>query len=141
MYADQAYMVDAYGESEMIRLTDRTGDVGAIVASVLNQALAAATATINGYLQSRYPLPLNAVPANLSQYCADIARYYLYDNTASAAVEKRYEDALAWLDKVATGKINIGPDEAGEPAAQSNNTASVESAGTVFGRQGSKGFI
>lgn len=140
MYATQQFMTNAFGERELIQLTDRDGDTQAIVVAVLESALQSATAVINGYLQSRYSLPLQVVPTILEQQCADIARYYLYDNQVPEVVKARYDAAIKWLEAVATGKMNIGPDESGA-TLPSNNFATIESAGSVFARNKSKGFI
>lgn len=140
VYATSSQMVARFGEAELISLTDRDGSAGTIVASVLDVALDDATALINGYLAGRYTLPLATPPEMLERLCCDIARYGLYDNGASEQISKRYDDAVRYLEQVAAGKITLGVATQGE-APVSNDLPVIESGGSVFNRQISKGFI
>lgn len=141
-YATKAEMVERFGEQELIELTDRNGTAGAIVDSVLDAALADASADIDGYLGGRYPLPLAVVPKVLNRHACDLARYYLYDNrlddTHPAA--RRYKAAIRLLEQVAAGKVQLGLDAEGE-ALDTHDQAEMESQPTVFSREQSKGFI
>jgi phage gp36-like protein len=140
MYAVTEDMTTRFGEEELIHLTDRDANQGAIDAVVLDQALADASAEIDGYLGGRYALPLASVPAVLTRICCDIARYHLYDEHAPERVEKRYDDSIAYLVRVGTGSIGLGLADEGDES-QSNNTAEITSDGRVFSRETSKGFI
>ena len=53
---------------------------------------------VNGYLSVRYVLPLTFVPLLVSNWVADIVRFKLWDNKASAEVRQRYEDVLRQLE-------------------------------------------
>ncbi|MBU2967061.1 DUF1320 family protein [Amphritea sp. 2_MG-2023] len=140
MYATRSDMTNRFGEEELILLTDRDGTTGAIDDTVLNQALADASAEVDGYIGGRYTLPLPTVPDVLVRICCDIARYLLHDEHAPERIEKRYDNSINFLGKLGSGKISLGmPDEGG--ASPSNNTAQMCSDGRVFGRQNSKGFI
>lgn len=127
-YATQQNLVDRFGETEIIQLTDRE-NVGAIDADVLNQAIADADAEIDGYLASRYPVPIVPTPSILALYCGDIVRYRLYDDGATDEVRRRYDDAIKFLRLAAEGKVRLGADE---PAAVGG--AQMETGGRVFGR-------
>lgn len=140
VYATSAQMQARFGEAELISLTDRDGSAGTIVASVLDVALHDATARINGYLAGRYTLPLAAVPEMIERLCCDIARYGLYDKGANEQVSKRFDDAVRFLEKVAAGTITLGITTQGESPV-SHDLPVIESGGSVFNRQISKGFI
>jgi phage gp36-like protein len=77
----------------------------------IDAALDAATGTVNGYLASRYDLPLSSVGEDVKQACADVAAYRLasrhgYANEgANADLRQRYDDAIAWLRDVAKGLV------------------------------------
>jgi len=111
-YATQQHMVDRFGETELIQLTDRD-NTGAIDSNVLARAIADADAEINGYLIGQYALPLASTPDILITYACDIVRYRLYDDRATEQVTKRYDAALKFLRMVAEGKIALGLDQTG----------------------------
>lgn len=138
-YATQQDMIDRFAQTELVELTDRS-NTGNIDTTVLNRSLSDADVLIDGYLQGRYTLPLVTVPKVLSLYAGDIARYLLYDNQAPEQVEKRYDDAIKFLQQVAQGKITLGLSAAGESPAEADG-AQMESGGSVFKREDSTGFI
>lgn len=138
-YATQQHMVDRFGDTELVQLTDRT-NAGYIGTAVLNQAIADADTEINGYLAGRYALPLTSTPPVLITYACDIARYRLYDDRASEQVTKRYNDALKFLQMVAKGDISLGLDTSGTPPPSSGGPT-VEAAERVFTRDSLKDFL
>jgi phage gp36-like protein len=131
-YCTKQNLIDRFREDELIQLTDEAG-AGVINDTVLNQAIGDADGEINSYLAGRYTLPLASVPEVLVLKACDIARYYLYDEAVPDVVQKRYDNAIAWLKLVAKGDISLGLDGAG---AEMDSTGSPEmhSAGSVFGR-------
>lgn len=131
-YAAIDDLVSRFGESEIIQLTDREVS-GALDDAVAQQALDDASAEIDGYLQSRYTLPLATVPAALARVCADIARYRLYDDHASEQIRDRYRDAIRWLEGVSRGNVSLGLADDGS-APTSGGTANVVADGRAFAR-------
>lgn len=106
-YATLADLIAAFGEQEMLDLTDRDED-GVADAAVLASAQARAQSVIDGYLAGRYALPLAApYPAALSGADADIQRYLLYDNEAPDRVKEAFGWAMNWLKDVASGKVAL----------------------------------
>ncbi len=136
-YCTHQNLIDRFTEEELIQLTD-TSNSGAIDYTVLDAAITDASAEIDGYL-AKYPLPLAVVPTILTRLCCDIARYFLYDDMAPEPIEKRYERAIEYLQRVAAGKISLGIDNQGQQPTPSEG-AMMESGGRVFGRD-DKGFI
>lgn len=140
-YATQQDMVDRFAQTELVQLTNPDNPAATTVnATVLGQALADADAAIDGYLQSRYTLPLAVVPKVILRYACDIARYFLYDDRATEQVEKRYNDAIKFLEQVAKGAITLGLSATGAQPAEAGG-AQMESDTPVFQREDSKGFI
>jgi phage gp36-like protein len=129
-YVTQQQLIDRFGEAELIQLTDRE-NTGAIDAVVLAQAIGDAGAEIDGYLASRYQLPIAPPPAILTLYAGDIVRYRLYDDGATEEVRKSYDDAIKFVRLVGEGKLRLGA-AADEPVASGG--AQMESGGRVFGR-------
>lgn len=110
-------LIDRYGETEILELTDRDQS-GSVDQTVAERAIDDASAEVDGYIGSRYDLPLDSPPAVLTRIAADIARYRLYDNLATEEVRKRYEDALRFLKSVGKGEISLG---ASEPPASTGS--------------------
>lgn len=120
VYGSIQALIDRFGERELIQISDRTGQADGVDDAVANRALEDAGAEIDGYLAGRYTLPLSTVPRVLVNVACDIARYRLYDDRVTEAVQKRYEDAIKFLTLVSTGKVGLGLD---------TNTAPVPSTG------------
>ncbi len=111
-YATIADFETAFGTEEAIALTnlDNPGSIG-INSTILNQALADATAEADAYLQAAgYSLPLPSTPLILRNKCCDIARYRLDKNRVRDDVRQRYEDAIAFLKDLSRGLASLGLD-------------------------------
>ena len=123
MYASRQDMTDAFGADELVQRTDR-GDppAGVIDDAVLGRALDDATSFIDGNVGKAYALPAAVVSPALRRVACDVARYYLYEDGPTEAVQRRYDDAVKWLDGVSKGTILLDA-----PAAEAEETAgSVE---------------
>ena len=103
MYCTQQNLVDRFGETELIQLTDRD-NIGVIDTSVLARAITDAGCEMDSYLTG-YSLPLATVPDNFERIACDIARYYLYDNLMAEQVKARYESCIRYLKDVSKGKL------------------------------------
>jgi phage gp36-like protein len=139
MYCTKQDLIDRFGEVELINVTDRN-DSSVIDEAVLGQAIADACAEMNGYIGSRYALPLVTMPETLKPLSCDIARYKLYDEQVTEQITKRYEAAITFLFSVSKGQISLGVDSLGTKAI-STDFADIQSAGSVFARGKSTGFI
>ena len=106
-YATQADLEARFGADELTQLTDRV-NAGVPDAAIVARALSDADAEIDGYLASRYALPLATVPPALARIACDIARYRLWEDRASEEVRRRYEDARRLLESIARGQVSLG---------------------------------
>ena len=130
-YAILADLVGRFGEGELIEQTDRTTGTN-VDAAVGGRELAYASATIDGYLASRYVLPLpEPLPDLLTGVCCDLARYALTTDAAPGIVRDPYRDALARLRDIATGALKL---DAATPTAASSGEATVVSYEKLFSR-------
>lgn len=109
-------------------------------ASILQVALDDAAATIDGYIDGRATLPLKAVPAVLVKVACQLTRFALEDGKATDKATKDADDALRLLEKVAAGDISLGLSKDAE-RPEGGDIAIMTSAGSVWGRKSSKGFI
>ena len=102
-YATEQDLIDRFGTDELLEIADRDDDQ-VIDTTVVAKALEDAGELIDGYVGKRYDLPLSSTPPRLVKLAADIARYFLYKDSPTEAVEKAYDDAVAFLRDVAAGK-------------------------------------
>jgi phage gp36-like protein len=107
-YITQTEFEKRFGEVELADLTE-TND--------FNAAEADAASLIDGYLASRYSLPLASVPAMVKGWAGDILRFKLWDDHAPEEVRRRYDDALAQLKMLAQGLIALPPGADGQAQA------------------------
>lgn len=129
-YATQDDLIRAFGEEELISLTDRASPpLGAIDTAVLAQAQAESSGEIDGYLEGRYTVPLSPVPPIVVVIDKDITRYRLYTNVVPEQVQKRYDDWVKYLTLVGQGKILLDKDS---PAV--SGSVQFQSDGKTFGR-------
>jgi phage gp36-like protein len=116
VYATVEDMVERFGESELIQLSDRLEPYARVVVRpVVDAALADASAEIEGYVQSRYPLPLSSTPRVLTRICCDLARKHLHRDRPTDAVAKDAESARQQLRAIARGELAL-EGTAGAPA-------------------------
>jgi len=131
-------LTNRYGLKELIDLSDND-NTGAINTEVIDRAISDAEGEIDGYLASRYPLPINPVPKSIARIACDIARYYLYDDVAIEQVNKRYNDAVKFLKAVSQGDVSIGITATGDKPSSKNNVY-MHTGGNTFNRK-DKSFI
>lgn len=128
-----------------VDLSDYTAEEREAAAAALArvvQVLQDADNTINGYLSGRYQVPVTQAAETLERIAGELARFYLYEDGAPEHVEKRHDNAMAFLRDVSTGKVQLGvaADGATAPVAVSAG-AEMVSTDLVFSRGNSKGFI
>lgn len=130
MYCTRDDLIERFGTKEIEDL--EYGRPNAVA-----EALTDADGFINGYLASRYPLPLTAVPALLKRIARDLVRYSL-DNDPSDVISKRRDEAVNYLKGLSKGEVTLGLPVESEP--DSLDTAEIQSDGHVF-RRTDKSFI
>lgn len=127
-YITQADLVEQISDSQLIQLTD-DAKLGTVDTDTVARAITAAEAEVNGYLATRYTVPVAApVPDLIKKWALDIAVYNLYRRRQRMPGDVRtaYEDTIKALTQVAKGTITLGVDPA--PAESSDAKE-----GEVFG--------
>ncbi len=122
--------------AELVKLSVPPAGLAGISAQDQDDALRAASRTVDSYLTARFQLPLSQVGEDVTQVTCDIAAYRLLkrrgfrpDSADAEQYRLAYADAIKWLEGVAKGNITptdlvtaagpeAGTDEAGEAAAQ-----------------------
>ncbi len=122
----------------LTQLSDDDG-LGYINSTVTDTALETADVEIDGYLGERYPLPLLPVPTIIVKQAVDIAIYNLYARRQGPPdhIQRRYDNVIRFLERVATGDISLG---AGDPEGATEDNAHVSAEDRVFTRDTLKGF-
>ena len=106
MYATEADLKTRFG-AQVIEELKLGREGGADPIDVVQVALQDAEEEINGYIGSRYSLPLASAPSNLKRIACDIARYRLYTEDPLEHITKLYEEAVSFLKLIATNKAHL----------------------------------
>ena len=130
-YATKADLISRYGAEEIEQLSDRTRE-GSTDEEVVEAALRRADAEIDGRLAAAYPVPLTEVAPIVVEFACQIARYRLHVHAAPERVRKDYEDAIAYLDRVAQGKAKLGVDRQGDAQVRAPTVHAAPAADRVF---------
>jgi phage gp36-like protein len=134
-YATQADLTERFGATELAQRTDRTNGT-VIDVAVVTRALADADAEIDGYLATRYSLPLDSTPAVVNRLACEIARYRLYDDGVPETVRTRYQDAVSLLKRLATGEVQLAGVAAVAAAGGAGNSVFTKTAAPQFDATG-----
>ncbi|MBI1453712.1 DUF1320 domain-containing protein, partial [Acinetobacter sp. FL51] len=106
MYATEVDLKTRFGAQVIDDLKlGREGEADPV--DIVQVALQDAEEEINGYIGSRYLLPLANVPSNLKRIACDIARYRLYTEEPLEHITKLYDDAIAFLKRVQDKKADL----------------------------------
>jgi phage gp36-like protein len=150
-YAQPSDMIARYPNRDLVQLTNEDPSQTTVNEAALTQALADASAEIDGYLESRFALPLGDPPAVLARLACDIAMYRLQALRPLhdlAEARKRYDDAVALLMHVADGTLTLGlspddhepPEAAGAVVTEAGGDRSGVPPQRIFSRGSLKGF-
>ncbi|NJD38445.1 MAG: DUF1320 domain-containing protein [Geobacter sp.] len=139
MYTTAEILIDKYGKRHLIYLTIKEPDGTETEPdyTVINREISRVDGIIDGYLRSRYTLPLSEVPPELAGYAEDMAIARIYgcmpERTVPEDVTRASKEATAWLRDVQKGLASLSVAElppastGGEPGAtgffKTNKTA------------------
>lgn len=137
--------------AELLTATAAAGDLSAYTApeiaratvalGVVQRALQDADDTINGYLSTRYTMPLAPVPAVLARVACELARFYLYDDQVTDLIKDRHAANMKWLAEVSKGTVSLGADAVSGVQPTSSAGAELVSGETVWKRERSQEFM
>jgi phage gp36-like protein len=150
-YASPDDMIARYPNRDLVQLSNEDPAQTTVNVAAVQQALNDAAAEIDGYLESRFALPLVDPPAVLSRLTCDIAMYRLQSLRPLhdlADARKRYEDAVGLLVRVARGEVTLGlaadnveaAQAAGAVVTQAGGDSSGQLPARIFNRGSLKGF-
>jgi phage gp36-like protein len=115
----------AFSRDEKDTIANRTDD-GVYVAdtAVVTAVIAKASAEMDTYIRKgKYALPITVpAPAVLLGICVDICRYYLYLDQIPDGVAERYKNAVAILEDIAKGEVQLVNPDGTIPATAGNSS-------------------
>ena len=137
MYCTEADLITRFG-SEITELADRDGDNSAD-AGVIDNAISDASALIDGYLSSRYSVPVSPAPVLIVGLACDISRRKLFTDRAPEQVQRAFDSALSVLRDNANGRGNIDAAKA-DATTPSSGSFAVSAPDRVFSDSALTGF-
>lgn len=121
-----------------LRLIETTDDVhpnatGTIKVSIAQEQIDLACGVIDGYLASRYSLPLSVTPIIVKKIAVDLALHGLYERIGAAGkdsdMDLRKKSAMELLNSIAKGILSLGLASAQSQGVESNPSAFLISQG------------
>lgn len=108
-YATKEDIDELYGTDLLVRVADYNKD-GTPDPEVVARGLQSADEVCNAYLSAQYTIPVVPTPGVVRTCAIDIAVYKmaLGRGVRTDEMRVRYEDALALLEKISTGKVGLG---------------------------------
>lgn len=98
-----------YGTDLLVKIADYDRD-GEPDPDVVQSGIDAADEICDAYLSAQYTIPVSPTPGIVKNCAIDIAVYKIALGRTGRTDEMRvrYEDALAILEKISTGKVGLG---------------------------------
>jgi phage gp36-like protein len=133
-YSDIDDAKKAIPETELIQLTD-DADAGEIDEDVVAAAIADADSEIDSYAMVLYDVPFSPVPPVIRKLSTRIAIHNLFQRRqiTNEAVDKGYDDAVKFLQRLADGKVKFARED-GTEAASAGAELEIKSQSRVFDR-------
>lgn len=127
-YATKEDIDELYGTDLLVKIADYDRD-GTPDPAVVDRGLLAADEICDAYLSAQYTIPIVPTPGVVMNCAIDIAVYKIALGRGARTDEMRvrYEDALALLEKISTGKVGLGlppvtgTDDNGNPVTTNPN--------------------
>lgn len=150
-YVSTQGIIDRYGEEKVTFLADKTDD-GEADLTCVTRAVADAEGLVDSYIGVVADLPLpgvvemtnpesnSNVPVALRPVVTDIVLYRLAadHDKLTKELRRRYDDALAWLQRIADGKLSLGlPD----PVPTPGGGVTHETQPRIFTRDTTDGLV
>ena len=112
MYISAQDLTEVLSKRSLIELSNDHSRADEYNTLVLDKACQYATETVDGYLRSRYLLPLKTVPTIVRNICLQLARFWLYSRRPEGKgfpenVKDTYAQALKDLEPVSYTHLTL----------------------------------
>ena len=143
-YANLQQLIDRYGASVIVGLTDRGAmAIGVVDEDVVARALADTDAVINARIAGRYDLVsvAAAVPEVLVDIALCIAIWKLHRFEPNQKIKDDYTEAMRQLREIGDGTMRLPGESGAEPEGTGETGARVTDRERPFTEATMKGFI
>ncbi|MBI5328857.1 MAG: DUF1320 domain-containing protein [Deltaproteobacteria bacterium] len=132
-YITKTDIIEQLAEESLMQLTDDEG-IGSVNDVRVDAAIEDSEGEVDGYLSVRYACPISPTPKIIKKCAVDIAIYNLYArrDTANEEREKRYKNAVRFLENASKGVVTLGADA---PIREDSARVSIESADRLWTRK------
>jgi len=139
-YITRTDLLDALSEQQLVQLTD-DDKLGIADETKISKAITDADAEINGYIATRYAVPITPATDLVKKFSKTIAVKNLWARRQRVpeTVRQDYDDVVAQLRDIAKGVITLGVDPAPAESAKSS-AGEVSGPERVFDRDKLGGF-
>jgi phage gp36-like protein len=141
-YATQDDLVAAFGQDQLLLIADRDND-GVLDADVIQRQLDGAGSIVDGFVRSRYTLPLSPVDGVIRDIVCDLARTALFGKGTQVPQEVLDRDkvARALLLQIANGTMTLSAELVTSSSGPSQaQTAEISAECRQFTRDSLKAF-
>lgn len=120
-YSTRAALEQRLGTARVAQLaTDAPSDSAAVIDARVLEACQDADALVDGYIGSKYKLPLASAPRIIVKTAVDLAVYNLHQRrpniTIPEDVAEAQKNAVKLLDAIARGIVTLGVQPAPDPS-------------------------
>lgn len=138
-YATQQDIADRIGSESLLEIAGTETDSSVLDDAAIEKAIADAEGLIDGYVGSRYPVPVSPAPTVLVRLAVDMAIYNLATTSGELTEdrENRQKASLKVLADISRGLVSLG---AQTPPESKQGAAVINSSPRVFGRSAMSGF-
>ena len=146
-YCTAADLEAVIGREALLAAAADPGDDEAVDTEAVARAITVVGSLIDGWLRSRYALPLPDVPEMLRRAAVRLVHAELVgeNTTTSDLIESRADAAQKLIENIAAGRIRIGGDLDADPGDQNAGTghprAHVFRRRPGYGRDGLRGLV
>lgn len=136
-------LLEYVDENVVVRLTQDDPEETSVNEDVVTRAIADAAALVDGYVSTRYQVPLTPVPPLIRRVSVHLTRYTLFsrrgldEDSADKTVVREYHEAVKLLTAISRGEVQLGTPVA---AATPGPGARLQSAPRRMSRESLEGF-
>ena len=138
-YCTQSDLLKQITSEQLIQLTD-DADAGVADTAIVDDAIAAADAVIDGYCAQRYTVPFASTPPIINEISVTVALYKLFTRRAHAMPELRkeqYDNMIKMLKDIEAGHLSLGVPA---PTANPDRKGTYGGNERIFTRDDMEGF-
>lgn len=110
-YCNQTDIEALVPQTRLIELTNDDPEGTSVDTDILEAVQSGADGIIDGYLASRYEVPLSTVPVMIRELSKDITAYKLYQRRTleiPETISALYKNAIKLLQDISTGVVSLG---------------------------------